>query len=490
MIFCFRLDNDSHIGDGHLFRCKAIAQHLATIGHKNIYFVVRSHNSLNSSKLSPFKLITISVPEFTELGDAKECLDLKLSSSPMTWIVDHYGLGSIWEKEIRQAGHFVMSIDDLGRRHESQVILDQNISSSENDYIESIEGKPGALALVGPEYSLLQESVRNLEIIKRENHSGLKNILVFLGSARLDQFEKILTVTKKLSHLGNFRFLNPPLKLNLKPDQIVPFQKDVTKAYQNIDLVIGACGVSQMERYFLGIPTICMQIVDNQKANGDYIEKENLSPYLGNLDEMNIDQIEERLKNFISLDANSWNHFLRKTEFLINKDGVKKVGLILSFLNGTSLFDLNNVNLTPGIKKDVKYFYDLRRSLLSQKWSENKFNTSYNQHIDWFYKKLESPDYIFATINYNDIRIGYIRLDEENNISIAIETPFIGKGAATKGLIIFSKFLLDNKLKKDGDIITAHVLKDNIASSKIFMKAGYTQTSKDSEKFILNQKLE
>ena len=108
--------------------------------------------------------------------------------------------------------------------------------------------------------------------------------------------------------------------------------------------------------------------------------------------------------------------------------------------------------------------------------SFNKEKIKYEDHYKWFNNKLESKgSYIFIAY-IEDVPIGQIRLDlQENNgiISYSVSKDFRGKGY---GEAIVR--MLDSKIKEKSinvNKLIAYVKHDNIPSQKIFIKLNYTK---------------
>jgi len=104
---------------------------------------------------------------------------------------------------------------------------------------------------------------------------------------------------------------------------------------------------------------------------------------------------------------------------------------------------------------------------------KNSFNTScvtYNEHAEWFNKKLNSSDSIMYIFEVNNISAGVIRLDkmEDNSLIInySIAKEHRGKGYS----IILLKMIKD--MYNSYNLI-GKVKSTNIASIKAFIKAGY-----------------
>jgi len=126
------------------------------------------------------------------------------------------------------------------------------------------------------------------------------------------------------------------------------------------------------------------------------------------------------------------------------------------------------------------------------KWANDKevranaFNSKpiiYEEHVQWFSKKILSLDCFLYICYEKDIPIGQIRVDIENNVGIiaySIDSQNRGKGYGTKML----EMIVDQIKKEDVkiSILKGKVKYENIASQKAFEKAGYE--CKNNEKYI------
>jgi len=80
-------------------------------------------------------------------------------------------------------------------------------------------------------------------------------------------------------------------------------------------------------------------------------------------------------------------------------------------------------------------------------------------------------------VSHNQDRLGVIRLDKRTNgeylLSVYLNPDHYGQGIASQALALVDK-------QHPYMTIKATVLKENIASQKLFKKAGYLQLSKEN----------
>jgi RimJ/RimL family protein N-acetyltransferase len=123
-----------------------------------------------------------------------------------------------------------------------------------------------------------------------------------------------------------------------------------------------------------------------------------------------------------------------------------------------------------------------------------KDEINYRNHLTWFRNKLNSNDcYFYLFFDEKANPLGQVRIDKSNNeivSGISIDENYRGQGLGSKMLMI----ACENYFKEyPGSEITAYIKKQNIASTKIFSKAGFIKTEElivhgtDSFRFIKYQ---
>ena len=133
-----RTDSSVRIGAGHAMRCLTLAQELRRRGAA-VWFSCRDLNGsmipiIESKGFSVFRhalddprIRTEQLFEDWQEDAAATSLDLQQIDHADWVIVDHYGLDHRWEAHVRARTGRIFVIDDLAnRRHDCQVLLDQN----------------------------------------------------------------------------------------------------------------------------------------------------------------------------------------------------------------------------------------------------------------------------------------------------------------------------------------------------------------------------
>lgn len=299
----FRTDASLIIGTGHVMRCLTLADKLRDLG-ANCTFICRDqpgnlieliatrgypvlkldfdndsystnsstcNGSLSKTK-SQVKLDAYKTVQLINEGFAVDTID---------WIVvDHYDLDIDWEQCLRAASKYILVIDDLANRmHECDMLLDNNLGRSSDDYSELVSSE--TVLLIGPQYSLLRPEFslfRQQSIYKRIQNPVLKKIFISLGGVDINN-----TTCEVLSTLCSCPLPSdseitivmgphaPWLSEVRKQASTLPWKTTVLTGVNNIaelmansDIAIGAAGVSAWERCALGLPSIVFILADNQ----------------------------------------------------------------------------------------------------------------------------------------------------------------------------------------------------------------------------------
>ncbi|MFJ1338375.1 UDP-2,4-diacetamido-2,4,6-trideoxy-beta-L-altropyranose hydrolase [Pseudomonas caricapapayae] len=295
----FRADASMQIGSGHVMRCLTLADALKAEGAE-CHFICREHpghlldlirskgfigHSLDADGSSSLKDQIELQPAYagwlgaTQAQDSASCSEILARIAPDWLVVDHYALDVEWESSLRKYFSRLLVIDDLAnRRHECDLLVDQNLGHTTSDYASLVN--VSCDLLIGTQYALLRpEFAKFREIsLSRRRVSQLQHILITMGG--VDPFNATGTTLDALKSCSLPHDCSISVIMGLK----APFLADVvglagqmpwpTEVFSNVadmgermaaaDLVIGAAGSTSWERCCLGVPTIMVVLADNQ----------------------------------------------------------------------------------------------------------------------------------------------------------------------------------------------------------------------------------
>ena len=260
----FRADASDFIGGGHIMRCLTLADALANAGWE-CSFACTEETVQMMPALAQSSHQTI--PQ-----DAQQQADLL--------IVDHYELDQEYEFSARSWADRIVVIDDLADRpHDCDVLMDQTFGREPEDYKNLVPDECDVLT--GSQYALLRSQFsekREKALKRRQDRAGkLENILVMLGAGDKDN------VTGQV--MEALSLLEEPLNVNIIMGANAPHLQTITDMAQSshhgmavhagindvaslmveADLAIGAGGTATWERCSLGLPTMVLEIADNQR---------------------------------------------------------------------------------------------------------------------------------------------------------------------------------------------------------------------------------
>ncbi len=295
--FFFRVDASVEIGSGHVMRCLTLARALREHGIQ-CAFICREHEGhlgelIKKNGFGLFLLPTeIESDLQTDSGLAHSnwlhCsidMDVKQTRQVLPekidyLIVDHYALDARWESQMRSVCQKIVVIDDLAdREHDCDILLDQNLGTTEGDYSGLVPTH--CIKLIGPKFALLRPDFTQWReySLQRRKHPQLKNILVSMGGVDKDN------ITRQILHQLSISSLPAECTITVIMGATAPWLEDIqnfaikmpiaTKVLVNVenmaeliansDFAIGAAGATAWERCCLGVPSLTMVIADNQK---------------------------------------------------------------------------------------------------------------------------------------------------------------------------------------------------------------------------------
>jgi len=216
-------------------------------------------------------------------------------------IVDHYGLDAEWERTIENGGAAVVAIDDLANRmHSCAVLLDQNITATIPGRYDRLVSN-GCKLLLGPKYALLRTEFHRAE--RRERLGSVHRVAVSFGgfdhanatsltirailqsSLRDEAIDVVLD--QDAPHAAEVRQLCAG-KDNLHYRGKV---NDMAALLSQADLAIGACGVSQWERAYLGVPVILVTLADNQLPAAQRCAELGVAEHAGRVEDVSVSSL-------------------------------------------------------------------------------------------------------------------------------------------------------------------------------------------------------
>jgi UDP-2,4-diacetamido-2,4,6-trideoxy-beta-L-altropyranose hydrolase len=282
----FRADASTRIGSGHIARCLTFAVALRERGMRCV-FVCRAGPGEPSGFIASrgFEVRTLDetpaaarvealLTDREQAADAAQTLAAVEPGGASGWfVVDHYGLGTVWEEAAAARGAKVMVIDDLAnRRHTCDLLLDQNYYARQGRYDALVP--PHCKLYLGPRHVLLRPEFSEAKACMRPRDGTVKRILIaFGGSDESGETMKALHGVRASGlaidvvsgasnpHREALRALCADIPGCVYHEQVDYMARLIAQA----DLALGAGGAMTWERCALGVPALTVVTAPNQR---------------------------------------------------------------------------------------------------------------------------------------------------------------------------------------------------------------------------------
>lgn len=279
MNYFFYLDYGIQIGNGHYVRCLNIAKKLKQLNH-NVYLVTSTQENLPNNIWNILYVKKNSITDVVEISN-------QFYKEESIFILDHYYIENHieFEKTISKYFSKFVVIEDLNnRRHYCDVFINWNIYASKTEY-QRLMLKKNTKILCGIKYFLIND-----DFLKTPKDMKKNTIFVFFTSGN----DKNLTLIT-LNALSKFNFNIECVIGNVNPskNKIIEYCKQnkninlhiqtqkIHEIMSKCEFAIGSFGQNTYERLYYKIPTIGIEIADNQKLIGEYCKNNNLAINLG-----------------------------------------------------------------------------------------------------------------------------------------------------------------------------------------------------------------
>lgn len=279
----FRLDGGQGIGSGHVVRCATIASELAKLGVGSLAAVSTEESALMAESRGMRAVVVGGNP--IELGhDDAVALRSLMGPGCVAVMVDTYAAGDdFWDSFGRLSDELnkpTALIDDrylfskgmLGvpKRRPVDLVVSYGFDADEEAYKGTYSGTSVCL-LVGPRYAPVREG---FEPPTASCHGGVGRILVTSGSTNPDcVLERFCAACLSAAPdaevdlvVGAAADVDPAALYDGRV-RIHRGLTDLAPLMARVDLAVSAAGSTLYELSRMGVPTVAVPIVENQRGN-------------------------------------------------------------------------------------------------------------------------------------------------------------------------------------------------------------------------------
>ena len=269
--FLFRVDVGPGVGLGHLSRCVALANGLSARGASSV-FLVPPEGETSARSLAVRH--TVEVLASSKRGSAED-LDETIAAARRHGghdvVVDSYAVDAHYLGRLREAGFFVTFIDDLAREAvPAHVVVNGGAQAAQLPHRSSTHDTQ---FLLGPEYVLLRS-----ECLSRVSHERgrVEQVLITVGGD--DPLGATSTLIELLDGApGDFAITATVGPFSLRRHEVeaaaararrtvmtVDASTGLSEFIARADLAVSAAGQTLYELAACGLPTIAVELFDNQ----------------------------------------------------------------------------------------------------------------------------------------------------------------------------------------------------------------------------------
>jgi UDP-2,4-diacetamido-2,4,6-trideoxy-beta-L-altropyranose hydrolase len=421
----------------------------------------------------------------TEAADDPKTLPQLLPQSCDLLVVDSYRLGREYESALADFARQRLVIEDLpDRAHETEFLLDQTLGRTPDAYRGLLS--PDTRLLLGPGYALLRPefaAARRQAVRRHVDAGSFATLLVALGGAPApDILDLVLAGVgeAELSLAVHLVAGGTVAEGNISPARLVSHDRtsDMHRLMAECDVALGAGGGSAWERCCLGLPSLIIQVADNQKDVAAGLDAAGAAIDLGPASGLSSSAIARALRGLAD-DPERRAAMAGRASRVCDGLGVRRVcGVLAPQRSG----DGAAVTLRPVREDDARLLFEWQQIPQIRRYANEARPPTWDGHSAWFRRRLDEPlAGPFSMIMNDGKEAGVLRFDapiparivpignparEGFVVSILTVPQLQGKGIARAALAAGRDLLPDATFY-------AEVLEGNEASHRLFSNANY-----------------
>nr|WP_255783399.1 UDP-2,4-diacetamido-2,4,6-trideoxy-beta-L-altropyranose hydrolase [Oceanobacillus alkalisoli] len=286
-----RADASNAIGTGHIMRCLSIGQTWKDYGG-DVYYIVNELPLSLENRLIKENINVLKIPTTTlgSISDAEETIRKFKEVNGEVLIIDGYNFLGSYQEKIMNSGIKSIVIDDhhYSDFYCTNVILNKGLNAKNIKYKINTEAK----LLLGPDYTTLRREFLKYNRIRNIPEKAKEILITFGGSDPKDITSRALKSLVEITEDINLTIVVGSAykyqdKLNEYASklngnyQVLSNVDNMASLMERSDLAITAGGTTLYELAFMGLPSITIKTVANQKSAKYFADLYNATVYLG-----------------------------------------------------------------------------------------------------------------------------------------------------------------------------------------------------------------
>ncbi len=459
---------------GHLYRCQGFAKYFVRKGLAVKWLVngdTRAGQFLANQAIGIGTLV-----DWTEAG----ALDVHLDGCLCAIVDSYHAPRECYDRIAERVSHRVW-VDD-----EARLVYPEGTVVNPNPLVVQRTGEPmdaHATLLPGFEHQLLREEFSQSE--RREYSADVRRVLVMMGGTDLRQLSPRVVETIQTTFPG------------VSVDVVVPSAEqrnswsylasarcslhgvrsaiEIRELMRTADLAVTAAGQTLCEAASQGLPTLAIGVAENQRIHVEALRRIGVIRFVGWYD--NPDLMSRLCEDLAQMrDMECRRDMGEKGRSAIDGRGVQRIA---SAVMGWCEFQ----QLRKAVLSDSKRVWGISNQPSVREHSIIKGKIPWDEHARWFEKAIINPDLLFFVLEWDGNVVGQLRYKRISTgavgVSISLSQEARGNGIAAQML-------------KEGDVrcfaswpeiegIEAEISPHNVASTKVFSRAGYLRVNETHE---------
>lgn len=333
-----RVDGNSQIGLGHIYRCIAIAEMLKE--DFECEFLLSSQSI--SNKIIPKEFSIKIIPPNYSFEFEDKWIAENYNKHSVLIILDGYQFNSDYQKKIKASGIKSIYIDDLAKEYiYANAVINHSPSAKEKDYQKENDTK----LFLGTDYAMLRQGFLQKAKLPYSTYQPIHSVLISMGGS--DENNITLKIVEALLPIKQIQKINIVLgaayqykntlqqllvtsKKNSQLFSNLP-EKEIIELMQLSDAAIAPCSTTCLELFAINKPVFAGFSASNQINLYTYFSENNLIVDLKNLQTITIKEIQDIVESNIE-HRNEINKMLILQRQLINGYSTTKIKEIVSNL--------------------------------------------------------------------------------------------------------------------------------------------------------------
>jgi UDP-2,4-diacetamido-2,4,6-trideoxy-beta-L-altropyranose hydrolase len=403
-------------------------------------------------------------------------------------VVDGYEFRADYQQGLRAANLRVLLLDDCGHseRYVADVVLNQNASATSTLYSNR---EPQSDLLLGPRYAMLRREFSAWRDWKREIQPVCSRLLVLMGGSdegnvtaavieslrllALRELETTVVIGALNPHFAELRDQAEQSGLSIK---LLTDVSNVGELMAGADLAISAAGSTCLELCLLGLPTLLIDVADNQAAVATELHQRGCAIHIGDA-KVTAETIADKIRLLILTQELRRSLSYRSRELVDGKGATR----VVSILRGQEALHLRPVQLG-----DRRLLWEWANDPEVRASSFSPDPISWETHEAWFDEKLHSSQksgsrtLIFIAQDKATNALGQIRFDSRPDgdweVGISLDRNMRGRGLGSELIAAgLRKLLQETRTAR----VHAHVKLANVASARSFERVAFRRAGVD-----------